>query len=150
MSDERAVVGPSGTAGGLVAVTSATAGAIIAAIHGQSGLGVNVPKPFSQPICLVPDTCVAGTTHVANIEDLAHGLHEGDHLRLERDDKNAYDHWAIRVLNAHGEHLGYVSADINQIPARLMDGGKRLYGEVTKVELVGSWWKIGMGVWLDD
>jgi len=43
-----------------------------------------------------------------------------------------------------------VPVDVNEIPARLMDGGKRLYGEVTEVRLVGGWWRIAMGVWMDD
>jgi hypothetical protein len=54
------------------------------------------------------------------------------------------------VLDARGRRLGYVPADVNEILARLMDAGKRLYGEVTEIDLVGSWWRIAMGVWMDD
>lgn len=135
---------------GLATIITSDAGAIIASMHGGGGAGLEVPKPFSQPICLVPKTRVAGTTHVTGIAELAGRLSEGDRLRLERDSGNGRDRWAIRVFDGLGNRLGFVSTDINEIPARLMDGGKRLYAEVTGVERRGSWWKIGMGVWLDD
>ena len=75
---------------------------------------------------------------------------EGDGLRLERDTKNRFDHWAIRVLDARGRRLGFLPADNNEIIARLMDGGKRIVGEVLSVEDVSGWARIGMAVWLDD
>jgi len=133
----------------LAEIAPTSAGMLLAAMHeGKGALGV--PKPFSQPICLAPATRVAGTTHVDNIDEFAQSLAEGDRLRLERDPHNRYDRWAIRVVDAHNRRLGFVPADINEVPARLMDGGKRIYAEVTEVELVGGWCRIGMGVWLDD
>jgi len=137
-------------AASLATIAPATAGMLIAAMHSEGGGAFDVPKPFSQSICLVPDTRVAGATHVERIEELAQGLSEGDRLRLERDPHNRQDKWAIRVLNLHGNRLGFVPVDVNEIPARLMDGGKRLYGKVTEVRLVGNWWRIAMGVWMDD
>jgi hypothetical protein len=118
-------------------------------MHGDGG-ALSVPKPFSQPICLVPDTRVAGTSHVEDIDRLAGLLSEGDRLRLERDVDNRYDRWSIRVVSDEGRKLGYVCADVNEIPARLMDGGKRLFAQVSSVERRGSWWRIAIGVWLDD
>lgn len=135
---------------GLVSAALPTSGALLVVLHAEGGSPLDVPKPFSQPICLVPDTRVAGTTHVDGIEELAEPLHEGDRLRLERDAANRYDEWCIRVLDEWNRRLGFVSADINEIPARLMDGGKRLYAEVTSVELRDGWVRIGIGVWLDD
>ncbi|MBR2682465.1 MAG: HIRAN domain-containing protein [Atopobiaceae bacterium] len=135
---------------GLASVTSSTAGALLVAMHQGSGSVLDVPKPFSQPICLVPDTRIAGTAHVEGIDELVERLTEGTRLELVRDAKNRYDRWAIELRNSEGEHLGFVPADINEIPARLMDGGKRLFAEITDIELRGSWWKIGIGVWLDD
>jgi hypothetical protein len=142
--------GAEGAATGLVPVKPGGAGAIIQAMHGNGGAGISIPKPFSQPICLVPNTRVAGTTHVKGIDELAPKLTEGERLTLVREKDNKYDEWCIRVSTAEGSRLGFVPADINEIPARLMDGGKALYAEVNKVEKVGGWWKIGMGVWLDD
>jgi hypothetical protein len=135
---------------GLVPVAAGGAGAIIQAMHGGAGLGAAIPTPFSHPICLVPSTRVAGTTHVEGIDELASGLAAGERLVLVRDKDNRYDAWSIKVSTAGGRRLGYVAADVSEIPARLMDGGKALYGEVNVVEKVGGWWRIGMGVWLDD
>lgn len=127
-----------------------TAGGLLAAMHGSGPAGIEVPKPFSQRICLLPDARVAGTSHVEGIRALAAGLCEGDELRLERDPQNRFDSWAIRVLDARGRRLGFVPADKNEIIARLMDGGKRVVGEVLSVEDVSGWIRIGMAVWLDD
>ncbi len=110
-------------------------------------MGIEIPKPFSQPICLVPDTRIAGTTHIDDIDELAPKLSVGERLALVREKDNRYDEWCIRVNTSAGGRLGFVPADINEIPARLMDGGKAFYAEVNKV---GGWWKMGMGVWLDD
>lgn len=136
--------------GGLVSVTSSTAGALLVAMHQGSGSVLDVPKPFSQPICLIPETRIAGTTHVEGIDELAERLTKGARLELVRDVKNRYDQWAIKLRNGDGAYLGFVPADVNEIPARLMDGGKRLFAEVNDVELRGSWWRVGIGVWLDD
>ena len=142
-------VGSSGS-NALVAVAPTMAGSLIAAMYQGGGSALEVPKPFSQPICLIPDTRVAGTSHVPGIGGLVASLGEGDRLRLERDPQNRYDPWAIRVLDARGRRLGFVPTDSNEILARLMDGGRRLFAEVTEVELRGSWHRIGVGVWLDD
>jgi len=136
--------------GALVAVNAGNAGGLLAVMHGGDSGVLDVPKPFAQPICLVDDTRVAGTTHVEGIDELVRGLQEGDRLGLERDPSNKHDRWCIRVLDGQGRRLGFVPADVNQIPARLMDGGKRLFAKVTEVELRGGWRRIGMEVWLDD
>ena len=141
----------SGGTGGtyLATIAPTSAGMLLAAMHANKS-EPGVPKPFAQPICLAPETRVAGTTHVDGIDEIAQGLAAGDRLRLERDPHNHYDRWAIRVYDKRGKRLGFICADINEMPARLMDAGKHLYGEVTEVELVGGWCRIGMGVWLDD
>lgn len=113
-------------------------------------MGIEIPKPFSQPICLVPNTRIAGATHVDDIDEQAPMLSVGERLALVRETGSRYDEWCIRVDTLAGGRLGFVPADINEIPARLMDGGKALYAEVNKVEKVGGWLKMGMGVWLDD
>ncbi len=127
-----------------------TAGGLLAAMHGNGPAGIEVPKPFSQRICLLPDARVAGSSHVKGIYELAEALRVGDELRLERDPQNRFDGWAIRVLDSRGHRLGFVPADKNEIIARLMDGGKRVVGEVLGVEDVSGWVRIGMAVWLDD
>ena len=69
--------------------------------------------------------------------------------RLLREPGNLADTWAIKVF-VGDVRIGYVPADRNEILARLMDGGKRLSAEVVDHELVGTWHKVTMGVWLDD
>lgn len=153
VSDRRSgdeVAAGQGGAGGLVTLGAGSAGAVLAAFHGTAPAAAQVPAPFSQVICLIPETRIAGTTHVPGIEGLADRLREGDRLTLQRDPDNRFDSWAICVLDPRGQRLGFVPADRNEIPARLMDGGKHLYGEVLDVELRGSWVRIGMAVYLDD
>lgn len=148
-SDAATGVGAT-TAGVLVQTAGLDAGTMLVAMHGGTGEGLRMPLPFSKPICLVEGAHVAGTTHVAGIRKLAAGLSEGDRLRLVRDAGNPHDRWAIRVLDGEGSRLGFVPADQNEVLARLMDGGKRLFGQVTGVEQRGSWTRIGMDVYLDD
>ena len=134
---------------GIASIAPSAAGAIIAAMQHEAG-ALDVPKPFAQPICLVPQTRVAGTTHVQGIAELAGSLAQGDRLTLRRDAQNRYDRWAIGVFDAGGHRLGFVPTDVNEIPARLMDGGKCLFAKVADVGRNGSWWRIGMELWLDD
>ena len=81
-----------------------------------------------------------------DIEGLVPKLSASKRLSLVRERDNRYDERCIRVNTSAGRRLGFVPEDINEIPARLMDGGKALYAEVNKVEKIGGWWKIGMGV----
>ena len=118
-------------------------------VGGQGGAGLGVPVPFANRIVLLEDAYVAGTTHVHDIDRIAAALEAGQELALERDTANMHDAWAIRVL-AGDQKIGYVPADRNEVLARLMDGGKRLSATVTELEVLGSWHKIHMEVYLDD
>ncbi|MDO4401082.1 MAG: HIRAN domain-containing protein [Coriobacteriia bacterium] len=113
------------------------------------GAALQVPMPFSQHIVLVEDIHVAGTTHVADIDEIVSDVQVGHELVFERDPGNSYDCWAIRVF-AGGRRVGYVPCDCNEILARLMDAGKRIAGQVTAKERIGAWHKIHMEVYLDD
>lgn len=107
-------------------------------------MGIEIHKPFSQPICLVPDTRIAGTTHVDDIDELAPRLSVGERLALVREKDNRTS-GALGLTRRPADAWAF-PAVINEIPARLMDGRKALYAEVNKVEKIGGWWKIGMGV----
>lgn len=135
-----------GLPGGLVVVPGTGGG--LDPLGGGKG-GFSLPVPFAQRICLIEETRVAGTTHASGIEDVADKLVPGCKLRLLREPGNLADTWAIKVF-AGDVRIGYVPADRNEILARLMDGGKRLSAEVVDHELVGTWHKVTMGVWLDD
>ena len=143
-------VAPAHVAGSLAATGDMGAGAILRAMHDDPSHGISVPKPFSEPILLLEQIHVAGTSHVKGIEAIASRLSRGMRLRLERDAANRYDSWAIRVLDGEGRRLGWLPADRNEVIARLMDGGKSVYAEVTCVDRRDEWTMIGIEVFLDD
>jgi len=133
------------TAGGALALTPAAG--ILSLFRGGTGGGL--PVPFEQNIYLT-DAHVAGTTHVPNIRELEPALIIGERLSFQREPDNAADPLAILIKNAAGEKLGYLPRAKNEIPARLMDAGKLLYGVIEGKEFHGEWLKITMKVWLND
>jgi hypothetical protein len=118
-------------------------------INQATGAGIQIGKPFAEGIYLI-DVHIAGTTHITGIEELAARLSVGDTLTFVRDKENLYDELAIKVMDQEGNRLGFIPCDNNEILARLMDGGKLLYGEITKKELLNRWHKITMRVFLND
>lgn len=131
------------------ALATVTGGSLLRAFE-QSGLGLEVGKPFACPIVLLERARVAGTSFVSGIDELAGGLAKGDRLVLEREPLNAADRNAIMVRAPGGEKLGYLPADKVEILARLMDGGKLLYARVTSAGQRGPYWQILVEVVLDD
>lgn len=121
----------------------------VLAAAGAAGTPLSVPVPFQNSIVLFEETRIAGTAHVRNIDQIADELEVGAALRLEREPGNLADHWAIKIY-AGQMRIGYVSADCNEILARLMDGGKALSAKLTNKEKVGTWNKLLMEVSLDD
>ena len=121
---------------------------IIGLIHGKGG-NLSIPKPYERDIFLF-DTHVAGTSHVEGIEELEPYLQIGDKLNFFREPDNPYDDMAIAIKTANGVKIGYVPKADNVIFARLMDAGKLLFGKITSKEMVGSWLKIGIKVYLHE
>lgn len=84
-------------------------------------------KPGLLCIC---ETVIVGTSHVFGFAELRQELESGTELRLVREYENKHDGWAVRVefLDSlgKGRKLGYLPRPLNQIPARLIDGGKEL------------------------
>ena len=122
------------------------AGSLVGAHAG----GLNVPTPFASRICLLDEEVVVGTTHVEDVGDIVAHLTAGDRLRFRRDPGNAFDANCIQVLAPDGRRMGFVAATRNHILARLMDGGKTVYGIFTEASVRGSWHRITMEVYLDD
>lgn len=83
---------------------------------------------------------VAGTSHIANIEEAFEKLKSGDKLAFQRE-KNRYDEMAIMIIY-EGLKLGYVPKEDNIIFSRLLDAGQILYARVTKKDKRGSWHQI--------
>lgn len=137
--------------------SSSNAGGAISPIP-KGGLGLfskdttaefSIPAPFTNKICLIEDTHIAGTTHVEGIDGIVEQVTKGQDLRFERDKGNLHDYWAIKVF-AGNDRVGFVPCDINEILARMMDGGKRVFGAFAYGEKLGRWNKLHMEVYLDD
>ena len=101
-------------------------------------------------VCLFESTAIAGTRHIADIEQLAGGYRPQARFTLERDRGNLFDDWAVRVLDEDRNQLGYVSCECNEVVARLIDGGKRVSARFRGLSQRGRWTRIEMGVYLDD
>jgi len=64
---------------------------------------------------------------------LMYELHAGDTMELVREPDNPFDEDAIKVLNRYGNKIGYIPRRYNPVIARLMDGGKEIYGILERV-----------------
>ena len=123
-------------------------GGVVGLIHGKDG-GLALGRPFERDIFLF-DTHVAGTSHVAGMEELAPHLKADDHLQFFREPDNHYDSKAIAIKNSDGIKIGYVPKADNLIFARLMDAGKLLFGKITSSDMKGSWLRIEIKVFLHE
>ena len=130
------------------ALVAINAGELISAAD-ASDKPFSVPVPFQNSIVLIENTRIAGTMHIRNIESAVENIKVGSNLRLEREKGNITDMWAIKVF-AGKDHIGYVSADCNEILARLMDAGKSLTAKLANKERAGMWHKLYMEICLDD
>lgn len=111
--------------------------------------GGGVPMPFVQELFLL-DCEIAGTGFVKDIRARAEALAEGVIVSLVREPENKYDKNAIRVDNADEKKLGYIPRHQNGILARLLDGGKLLYGKVDWIDISESRVNIGIRIYLKD
>ena len=134
----------------------------ISALH--SG-GVELPTPFERDIFLL-GVELAGTSYVDDIDRLYESLKEGDLIKLIREPDNRYDEYAIRVETDRDEPVGYIISDPgvlvpdrklgyiprvnNKVLSRLMDAGKLLYGVVRHKEMIDSYHKIVIKVYMKD
>lgn len=105
--------------------------------------------PYSCDILLL-ETVVAGTSHVAGIEDLEPFLREGDRLTLVRVPDNPSDHNAIKIFNRDGLKVGYVPRQDNQILARLMDAGKLLFAVIRGKRWKTGWLELRIAIFMTD
>lgn len=94
------------------------------------------------------DSFIAGTTHLSDPSVLQE-IKVGDKLSLMRED-NKFDHNAILVLTNEKRKLGYIPEKDNTIFSRLMDAGKLLVAQITKIEKRGNFYQISIGIYLVD
>lgn len=90
-----------------------------------------MPLPFARDIFLLE-------THIAGIQyhqakTIRPELQPGLMLKLLREPNNVHDRLAIEILTLDNIKLGYVPRLRNAVLARLMDAGKLLVAEVTRV-----------------
>ncbi len=113
--------------------------------------GGGLVMPFVQELFLL-ECEIAGTGFVKDIEKEAQSLPTGTVVYLVREANNKYDDLAIRIDNAAGKKLGYVPRRKNEILARLLDGGKILYGKVVNVEFAefSNWVTITVKIYMKD
>ncbi len=104
-------------------------------------------KPLVNEIHLF-DTHIAGTVHLEDKTPLD-DLEEGSKVSLRREE-NKFDDKAILVLDQDKRRLGYIPEKDNLVFSRLMDAGKLLVGKVNKIEHLGSFTKISIGIYLVD
>ena len=104
--------------------------------------------PFAQDIMLAR-MHVAGTYYY-EAEEVAEGLSPGQRFGLRREPENAYDEFAIEVLTPEGRKLGYLPRRYNEIPAQLMDAGKRLFVQMESIERRGGWLDIRLSLYMED
>lgn len=123
-------------------------GDLISLLHGKGG-DITIPKPFERDIFLF-DTHVAGTTHIAGIEELEPHLNIEDKLEFFREPDNPHDKEAIVIKTLNGAKIGYVPQKDNIVFARLMDAGKMLFARISHKEIRGDWVKIDIKVYLHE
>ena len=114
----------------------------------KSVTGTPVQIPFARDI-LLASMHIAGTAYY-EAAAVAEGLHKGQRLTLRREPGNIHDTWAIEVLAAERHKLGYLPRNRNEIPARLMDAGKRLFLQLEAVERQGAWPEIAVTLHMED
>ncbi len=121
---------------------------LLTLLHGRNG-NMPIPKPFERDIFLF-STFVAGTTHIEGIEELEKHLQIGEHLDFYREHQNEYDKRAIVIKTKNGVKIGYVPRADNIVFSRLMDAGKLLFGRISKKEILDSWVKINIKIFLHE
>lgn len=118
--------------------------AIMQQSFGKTGL----PLPFVKEIFLL-ECQIAGTTHL-DLFKIEPELLVQDLLVFRRESDNQFDELAILILEKEGRKLGYVPKEKNEVPARLMDAGKLLFGRLEYKEWQSRWLKLRIQVFMRD
>lgn len=111
--------------------------------------GFDIPKPFETTVTLIDRTYLAGSRSVSGLDDRLQRLNTGDHLTFRHERGFGKDDWAVQVY-ASKQLLGLIRAHENQVIARLLDAGKRVYGILLDSEHVGQSIRVWIKVCLDD
>lgn len=114
----------------------------------KSVTGKPIRIPFAQDIMLAR-MHIAGTYYY-EAEETAEKMSPGQRFALRREPKNVHDEFAIEVFAPEGHKLGYIPRRYNEIPARLMDAGKRLFVQMESLAKRGDWLEIRISLYMED
>lgn len=113
------------------------------------GSAESLPMPFKHEIFL-KECHVAGTLHVDDVLYKTKGVVVGTRLVLKRDVGNKRDPLSICVETQAGERIGWVPQKYNDVFARLMDAGKRLFAKVSHKCMEDHWLNLRIEIYLED
>lgn len=116
-------------------------------IQGYFGGDIRI-APFIQEIFLL-ECHIAGTGY-QDLDRVEPELAPGDPLLFRRELDNIHDHLAVAIYDQKERKLGYLPRAKNEVPARLMDAGKLLFGKIETSERVDQWLKITVRVFMKD
>lgn len=116
-------------------------------IQGYFGGNMQI-VPYIQEIFLL-ECHIAGISHL-DLDEVEPELNAGDALLFRREPDNVHDPLAIAIYDRKERKLGYLPRAKNEVPARLMDAGKLLFGKLEAKEWVGKWLKLTIRVFMKD
>jgi len=111
--------------------------------------GKGIAFPFITEIQLM-ECYVAGTTFRKDIDEIEPELQKDDLLVFKREPDNKHDKLAIAVYDKGERRIGYIPQRNNEIPARLMDAGKIVFGKIESKKRQGTWLNIIIQVYMRD
>ena len=111
--------------------------------------GKGLALPFITEIQLM-ECYVAGTTFREDIDEIEQELQKDDLLVFKREPVNEHDKLAIAIYDKGERLIGYIPQRKNEIPARLMDAGKIVFGKIEKKKWRDDWLKIKIKVYMRD
>ena len=109
----------------------------------------SLPMPFKHEVFL-KECHVAGTLHVDDVLYKTKTVNVGTRLALKRDVGNERDPLAICVETQEGDRVGWIPQKYNDVLARLMDAGKRLFAKVSSKSLEDHWLNLRIEIYLED
>lgn len=116
-------------------------------IQGYLGGEISI-APYIQEIFLL-ECHIAGTGYL-DLDEVETELSPGAPLLFRREPENVHDHLAVAIYEQKERKLGYLPRAKNEVPARLMDAGKLLFGKIETKERLDGWLKITVRVYMKD
>lgn len=100
-------------------------------LHGSGG--IDIRDAFTKDIYLTRQVIV-GMRFQGGADGLLRDLKPGDCVTFLREPDNRFDQKAVAAVDAHGQKLGYIPRNQNEVVSALLDAGKSFYGIVPEKE----------------